>query len=148
LKLSRAVSSANAHVGDPVDLEVVEDVVVDGLSVIVKGATAFGVVTDAEPKKHLGHGGKLTFTINSVRLSDNEKVAVRAYQEAKGSKSTAGAVLPMVSGKDVAFAPGTEFTAYVDGDMHLKREAFQVANDDARPAPRPSTQNPSQPRGS
>jgi hypothetical protein len=145
LMLGKTISSANAHVGDVVELKVVEEVVVEGLSVIPRGATAIGIVTDAEPKKRLGRGGKLGLSINFVRLSDNEKAAVRSFQEGNGSNTSAGAVLPLASGKDVAFAQGTEFTAYVDGDMQLKREAFQAAKDDDAPAP--PAQNPPQPRG-
>lgn len=147
VKLKKTVSSASARVGDQVELEVVEDVVVDGLSVVSKGATASGIVTDAEPKKRLGRGGKLGLSIISVRLSDNEKAAVRSYQEGKGSDNSAGSILPLASGKDVAFTEGTEFTAYVDGDLYLKREAFQAGKDSTKPANPPPAQNPSQPRG-
>ena len=147
LMLGKTITSANAHVGDVVELKVVEEVVVEGLSVIPRGATAIGIVTDAEPKKRLGRGGKLGLSINFVRLSDNEKAAVRSFQEGTGSNTSAGAALPLASGKDVAFAQGTEFTAFVDGDMHLKREAFQAAKDDASAAPAPPAQKPSQPRG-
>jgi hypothetical protein len=147
LALGKTISSATAHIGDVVELKVVEEVVVEGLSVIANGATAIGIVTDAEPKKHLGRGGKLGLTINFVRLSDNEKAAVRSFQEGTGSNTSAGAVLPLASGKDVIFAQGMEFTAYVDGDIHLKREAFQAAKDGADSTPAPPAQNPSQPRG-
>jgi len=146
LRLRKTISSATAHVGDVVDLRVVEDVIVDGLSVIPSGAAAIGLVTDAEPKKRMGHGGKLAFGINFVRLKDDEKAAVRSFQESAGSNSSTGAILPLSSGKDVVFAEGTEFTAYVDGDMHLKKVAFQAAKDTST-APAPPAQNPSQPRG-
>jgi len=147
LKLGKTISSATAHVGDVVDLRVVEEVIVDGLSVIPSGATAIGLVTEAEPKKRMGHGGKLAFTINFVRLKDDEKASVRSFQESTGSNSSTGAILPLSSGKDVVFAQGTEFTAYVDGDMQLKKVAFQAAKDTSSSAPAPPAQNPSQPRG-
>src|SRR6266851_7533448 len=72
LKLGKTISSATAHVGDVVDLRVAEEVIVDGLAVIPQGAAATGLVKEAEPKKRLGHSGKLAFSINSVRLKDNE----------------------------------------------------------------------------
>jgi len=147
LKLGKTISSATAHVGDVVDLRVVEEVTVDGLSVIPSGATAIGLVTEAEPKKRMGHGGKLAFTINFVRLKDDEKASVRSFQESTGSNSSTGAILPLSSGKDVVFTQGTEFTAYVDGDMQLKKVAFQAAKDTSSSAPAPPAQNPSQPRG-
>ena len=126
LKLGKTISSATAHVGDIVDLTVVEEVMVDGISVIPAGSTAIGLVSEAEPKKRMGHGGKLAFTVNFVRLKDDEKAVVRSFQETTGSSNSAGAILPLSSGKEVVFTQGTEFTAYVDGDMQLKREDFKA----------------------
>ncbi len=141
LKLGKTISSATAHVGDAVDLQVSEEVIVDGLAVIQRGATATGLVKEAEPRKRLGHGGKLAFSIDSVRLKDDEKAAVRSFQES----SSTGVTLPLASGKDVVFTQGAEFTAYVDGDMHLKKAAFQTEKDSSRAAPAPPDQKASQP---
>jgi len=125
LKLGKTISSATAHVGDIVDLTVVEEVIVDGISVVPAGSTAIGLVSEAEPKKRMGHGGKLAFSVNFVRLKDDEKAVVRSFQETTGSNNSAGTINPLSSGKEVVFTQGTEFTAYVDGDMPLKREDFQ-----------------------
>jgi hypothetical protein len=125
VKLTKTISSATAHVGDPVEFEVVQDVLVQGVPVLRKGAKASGVIADAEPKKHFGHGGKLAFRMTSVQLADGEQAKVRCYQEATGSSNTSSdAVLPLSSGKDVAILQDVEFTALVDGDVHLKRESF------------------------
>jgi len=145
LKLSKTISSATAHVGDQVELEVVEEVVVDGLCVIAKGAPAVGVVTEAEPRKRMGHGGKLGVLVKSVRLSDDEKAAVRSFQESAASSTSVGTINPLAHGKDVEFTQGTDFTAYADGDMPLKREAFQAAKTGASTAP--PAKNPSPPHG-
>ena len=126
LKLGKTISSATAHVGDIVDLTVVEEVLVDGISVIPAGSTAIGLVSEAEPKKRMGRAGKLAFSVNFVRLKDDEKAAVRSFQETTRSNNSAGAIFPLSSGKEVVFAHGMEFTAYVDGDMPLKRENFQA----------------------
>jgi hypothetical protein len=149
LKLGKTISSATAHVGDVVDLEVAEEVTVNGLSVIPVGAPATAVVTEAEPKKGRGHGGKLAVSINSVRLKDNEKAAVRSFQESTGTNNSAGAILPFATGKEVVLTEGTEFTAYVDGDMQLKKQYFQPEKNSSRPAPAsaPPAQKPSPPRG-
>jgi hypothetical protein len=147
LKLGKTISSATAHVGDVVDLQVVEEVLVNDLVVVPRGAAATAVVTEAEPKKRLGHGGKLGFNINSVRLRDDEKAAVRSYQESTGSNSSTGAILPLGSGKDVVFTEGTDFTAYVDGDIKLKKAAFQAEKDSSSAAPVPSDHRASKPRG-
>ncbi len=147
LKLGKTISSATAHVGDAVELQVVEPIIVEGLSVIPRAAAATGLVTEAEPKKRLGHGGKLGFSINFVLLRDNEKAAVRSFQESSGSNNSAGVILPLATGKEVVFAQGTEFTAYVDGDMRLKKEAFQGKKDPSSAAPAPPDRRPSPPRG-
>src|SRR5713101_1739533 len=54
LKLGKTISSAAAHAGEVVELQVADEVIVDGLSVISQGAAATGLVTEAEPKKRLG----------------------------------------------------------------------------------------------
>lgn len=123
VKLEKGLSSATAHVGDAVELEVLEDVLVDGVVVIARGAKAAGKVAEVEPKKHFGHDGKIAISIASVRLSDNESAPVRGYYEAFGSSSSSSPV-QIGSGKDATIAEGTDFQALVDGDVHLKREDF------------------------
>ena len=127
MKLGKALSSADAQVGDEVSLEVSEDVIIDGLLIIPKGANAVGVVNEAEPKKSLGRGGKLSVLVRSVRLANNDQAVLRSGGEGKGSSSTAGVVIPVMHGKDITFPKGMEITAYVNGDTRLKRENFRAA---------------------
>jgi hypothetical protein len=127
MKLGKAISSADARVGDEVSLEVSEDVIVDGFLIIQKGASAMGVVNEAEPKKALGRGGKLGVLVRYVRLANNDQAVLRSGGEGKGSSSTAGAVIPIMHGKDITFPKGMEITAYVNGDTRLKREGFHAA---------------------
>src|SRR6267142_1497843 len=143
LKLGKTISTATAHVGDVVELHVAEEVIVDGITVVPIGATAVGIVTEVEPKKRLGRGGKLALSINFLRLGNNEKAAVRSFQETSESSSLAGAGVSQGHGKDIVFAEGSDFTAYVDGDVHLKKEAFLASRDGANPAA--SAQKPSHP---
>jgi len=128
VKLEQGLSSATAHVGDAVELEVVEDVLVDGVVVIARGAKATGKVAEAEPKKHFGHDGKIAISITSVGLSDKEAAPVRGYYEAFGN-SNSSAPVQMGSGKDATMAEGTDFKALVDGDVHLKREDFSATKE-------------------
>ena len=143
LKLSKTVSSETAHVGEVVDLVVAEDVVVDGLCVISSGASAVGVVTEAEPRRRMGKGGKLGLGVKSVHLADNEEARARSFEVSAGSDSAAGSILPLAHGKDVAFAQGTEITAYIDGNVYLKRASFQPPKNTATSAP--AVRNPPQP---
>jgi hypothetical protein len=141
VKLSKTISSATAHAGDAVELEVVEDVIVDGVTVLPAGSRVSGVIAEAEPKKRFGHGGKLAFSITSMTLADGEQVKVRCYEEASGSSNTsADAVLPLSSGKDVAIPKDVEFTALVDGEARLKREGFETPK--THPAASPATSAP------
>src|SRR6266481_5656337 len=142
LKLGKTISTASAHVGDVVELHAAEEVVVDGIRVVPIGATAVGIVTEVEPKKRLGRGGKLALSINFLRLGNNEKAAVRSFQETSESSSLAGAGVSQGHGKDIIFAEGSDFTAYVDGDVHPKKESFQTPKDSPNIA---GPQNPPQP---
>jgi hypothetical protein len=140
LSLQRNVSSADAHVGDQVDFDVVEEVKVDGVVVIPKGSVALATVTAAEHKKTMGRGGKLEMNVDSVRLADQEKAALRATQGGKGGGHVGAMTTAMVvtgvlffpaaplflfvHGKDITIPKGTETTAYVAGDMPLNMAKF------------------------
>ena len=137
LKLGRELSSATAHVGEEVNFEVAQDVVVGGLTIISKGAPAVGAVTEAEPKKRMGKAGKLNVSVASVLLANNEKIALRSFGADQPSDQKGGLGISLVRGKDVTMTKDTEITAYVDGDLHLKATSF------AAPAPS-STQAVSQ----
>jgi hypothetical protein len=143
LRLAENVSSGDARAGQQVPFECIEDLQVDGVTVLPKGTVAMGVVTEAEPKRSMGRAGKLDMSISYARLTDNEKVALRAVKEAKGGSHTgamAGAMVAtsliiwpaapfflFIKGKDITIPQGTEITAFVEGDMHLDMSKFGVA---------------------
>jgi hypothetical protein len=54
LRLSQTVSSADAHVNDQVEFGVLEDVMVDNVVVVQKGASALSTVTEAVPTETKG----------------------------------------------------------------------------------------------
>jgi hypothetical protein len=142
LRLAQTMSSADAKVGQEVPFEVVEEVKVDDVVVLPKGATAIGTVTDCNPKRSMGRAGKLDMSISYARLADNEKLALRAVQDAKGGGhvgAMTGAIVAttivffpaaplwlFVHGKDITIPQGTEITAFVEGDMHLNMANFGV----------------------
>lgn len=141
LRTARTISSADAHQGDTLDFEVLEDVAVKGDLVIPKGGIAWGTVTEAQPKRRMGRGGKLDVNIDSVRLVDGEKVPLRAVKDVKGGGHTGAMTGAMVAtgivffpaaplflfmhGKDITIPKGTEITAYINGDTHLDEAKFQ-----------------------
>jgi hypothetical protein len=140
LRLAETISSATAKTGQQVSFEVTEDVVVQGVTVLPKGAQALASVTDASPKKSMGRGGKLDVNVDSARLADGEKVQLRAVQDAKGGGHTGAMTGAMVAtaivffpaaplflfihGKDITIPKGTEVTAFVEGDTKLDLAKF------------------------
>ena len=146
LRLTRTISSASAQVGDRVDFEVLDAVSVNGIVVIPKGGIAWGTVTAAHKKRRMGRGGKLNVNIDSVKLADGEKDALRAVKDTNGGGHVGAMTGAMVAtgivffpaaplflfmhGKDITIPQGTEIAAYTNGDMTL---------DPARFGPHPGT---------
>ena len=133
LRLSETISSSDARVGQQVPFEVTEDVVVQGVTVVPKGTQALASVTEAEPKKRMGRGGKLNVNIDSTRLIDGEKVQLRATKDGGHVGAMTGAIVAtsivffpaaplflLMHGKDITIPKGTEITAFVQGDMRLE----------------------------
>jgi hypothetical protein len=151
LRLSETISSADAKVGQEIPFDVVEDVSVDQVVVLPKGASAIATVTEADHKKSMGRGGKLNISISYARLKDQEKAALRATKDTKGGGhvgamtgamvATAVVFFPaaplflFIKGKDITIPQGTEITAFVEGDMHLDMSKFVAAPSEATTAP-------------
>jgi hypothetical protein len=143
LRINRTISSADAHVGDTVDFEVLEDISVNGTLVIPKSGLAFATVTEAQSKRRMARGGKLDINIDYVKLLSSEKAALRAVKEVKGGGHTGAMTGGIVAtsivffpaapfflfmhGKDISIPKGTEITAYVSGDLRLDIAKFQPA---------------------
>lgn len=118
-----------------------EDLNVDGILVIPRGGIAWATITEAQPKRRMGRGGKLDVNIDSVRLKDGEKVPLRALRENKGGGHVGAMTGAMVAtgivffpaaplflfmhGKDINIPKGTEITAYVLGNIPLIKAKFQ-----------------------
>ncbi|MEQ1353701.1 MAG: hypothetical protein ABLT11_06770 [Candidatus Acidiferrum sp.] len=88
IKLMKTISSANANVGEAVELEVVEDVLVQGVPVLTRGSKASAVVAEVEPKRKFGHPGKVAISITALRLANGEPAPLRDYEETSGASST------------------------------------------------------------
>jgi len=141
LLLAQNLSSADAVTGQTVELEVVDDVTVNGFVVIPHGSTAWATITDAEHKKRMGRAGKLDLNVDKVRLADGEKAMLRAVKDVKGGGHTGAMVGAMVAtslvvwpaaplfllmhGKDVTIPKGTNISAFVQGDITLDESKFQ-----------------------
>jgi hypothetical protein len=142
LRLQRTLSSADAQVNDQVDFDVLEEIKVNDVLVIPKGSVAWGTVTEAQPKRRMARGGKLDVNIDSVRLADGEKAALRGVRDVKGGGHTGAMTAGIVAtslvvwpaapfflfmhGKDITIPKGTEITAYVNGDMNIDLAKFTL----------------------
>jgi hypothetical protein len=140
LRLTRNLSSASDKTGDKVDFEVLEEVKVDNLIVIPRGGIAWATITEAQPKRRMGRGGKLDVNIDSVRLQDGEKANLRAVKDTKGGGHVGAMTGAMVAtgivffpaaplflfmhGKDISIPKGTEITAYIAGNTLLDKSKF------------------------
>ena len=142
LRISQTVSSADAHVNDPVEFEVVDEVRVADTLIIPKGAIARGTVTEAHRKRRLGRGGKLEIVMSSVRLADGEAAPLRATKEAQGGSHqgvmTAGIIATglifwpvapaflFIHGKDITIQKGTEVPTFINGNFALDMAKFRL----------------------
>ena len=83
LRLGRTISSATEKTGNEADFEVLDEIKVNDIVVVPKGSTAMATITDSEHKKNMGRAGRLDVNIDSVRLADGEKAALRATEGGK-----------------------------------------------------------------
>lgn len=85
LRLLETVSSANARVGQPVKLEVVDPVTAGNETSIPAGVPGSAVVTTARKRGHNRRDGQLILTIKSIRLSNGKVVGLTAAPLKQGS---------------------------------------------------------------
>jgi hypothetical protein len=148
VRLNRSVSSADAKVGEPVDFDVVEDILVSGAVVIQRGSKVLATVTEAQPKGLMGKAGKLNVSLDHARSVLGEKIALRAVKENErggsgnlGSLATSVVTAPLLlfmKGKDVTIPKGTEVTAYVHGDIRLDEARIRAHSANVSTAGQPA----------
>ena len=139
VRLNRNVSSAEAKIGDPVDFDVVEDVFINGITIIQRGSRALGTVTDAA-RAGRGKTGRLTVNIDHARSVVGEKIALRAVKEDESGEASGNTSITtlassivtaplslFVKGKEITIPKGTEVIAYVHGDVRLDEAQFRAA---------------------
>jgi hypothetical protein len=133
LKFKETISSKTAEENRPIEFEVSEDIVVQGVTVIARGATARGIISEVKRAKMLGRKGKISIVLKEVPLVSGERVSLRASQTQGGGISAGTIALSaiitpiflLMGGKEAKYPAGTEFTAFVDGDYALDRAKFR-----------------------
>jgi hypothetical protein len=143
LRLGRTISSATEKTGNEVDFEVLDEIRVNDIVIIPKGSLVMATVTEAQAKRHMGRAGTLDVNVDSVRLADGEKAALRATTGGKAGGHVGAMTGAMVAtsivffpaaplflfmkGKDMTIPEGTEVTAYVNGDFKIDPVKFVPA---------------------
>jgi protein kinase-like protein len=110
----------NAEEGSPIHFTVAKDVRVGDLVVIAKGAAVTGAIAQAARKGPFGiGGGKVTMRLLLADAVDGHKYRVRGQSarssDGKNERPVETNVKP--KNKDLAAAAGTEYVAYIDGDV-------------------------------
>jgi len=109
-----------------------DDVKAGNITVIARGATAMGTVTDAVAKRSMGRAGHLDVTIDYVRSVSGEKIRLRGIQNSQAGGHVGAMTGAMIAtsvvffpaaplflfmkGKDATIPRGHELAVYVDGD--------------------------------
>lgn len=126
--LTKNISGKEASVGQTVDFELSENVILNDKVVINKGAKITGSVTEAQRSKALGKKGKLAFSIDYLYLTNGKVIKLRSQVEknlkGSGAAVAAGAILLspvalLFNGKNAKYEKGEVFTAYVDKETKL-----------------------------
>jgi hypothetical protein len=141
LRLAESVSSAHARVGDILDFVVVRDVSVGGFTIIQAGTVARGSITGVKGRHFLGIGGKVSLKLDSVELSNGDRVGLHATKEVKGGSRTklmvgamivtsliflpATPVFLLTPGHTSTVLKSTEVTARIDGASSVLSTGLQ-----------------------
>jgi hypothetical protein len=145
LKLMRDLLSSKLQDNETVDFEVIEDVKIDGIVVIPRGAKAEGTVTDNQAARRMGRSGRIGVRLDWALTGAGIRIPLRAVgvrpngdraeKIINDTATTAMVLFPaapfilLKKGKDATIPKGTLATSFVDGDHPLDREAFVRANE-------------------
>jgi hypothetical protein len=90
LETAYTINSQLIRKGDAISFRVVNPVVVGGVVVIEKGATATALVTKSERGGHFGRAGRIAWTMKEVTAADGSRIALqfagRTVGDSKGAK--------------------------------------------------------------
>jgi len=128
LVLRENVSSEDKKPGDNIQLAVLEDVIVDGLTLIKSGTPVIGKLTVAHKAGDLGEPGEIAIVPLHVEAVDGQKVRLGGTLYSRGEdKEVSTAVLTAIclpfalrGGGQAIVIDGTELKAYVERDYEIK----------------------------
>jgi hypothetical protein len=133
-----SISSATAKAGDTFQIQAADDVVVDHMIVVHKGAGGEGAVTEVDSAGGNGHSGSLGLTFSYVYSADGGRIKLsdatqkQAEEDRKGASSTATIIgfatfglgglfgHNLAHGRDKKLDETTVITAFVAGNVHVE----------------------------
>lgn len=132
VRLLDRISSVNSRSGDVFRIEVVEDVMVDGVVAIPVGSIGQGRVTVAQKAGSLGRSGDVGFRFNTVKTFDQVQVAVEWEEAAKsqnkditfGEYLLFGVLAVFKKGDDIAIPANTQFYVTTRGPATVKGRVY------------------------
>ena len=143
IQLTNNASGEELKVGDVVDFTLVRPVLVNGVTVFEKDATARARITTAKRAGHWGKAGKLEWAMQDVMSVDGNRVSSRFTQrqvgDSKGGTVAVAAVATTVllgplgllwglkKGKPSIIAAGNRYSVFVNGDTKIKGKASAEA---------------------
>jgi hypothetical protein len=125
------ITSKTATEGDPLTFKVMEDVKIDGKTVIAKDTIVKGTVAQAKKAGMMGKGGSLGIRVESTSTVDSQRLKLRSTKGKEGNDKTGTTVALVVlfgplgflkKGKNAVIKPGTEIKVYTDEE---KKVAFK-----------------------
>lgn len=123
------LTSEKANTGDPVQLEVDNNLVVDGAIVVAAGTPVRGTIASVTRASRMGRSGSISLRIESTQAVDEQRIPVRATKgQTEGDKAGSTIALSLIvsplfllrRGNDVAYQPGTKIPVYTDGKMQIR----------------------------
>jgi hypothetical protein len=143
IELMTNISSATAKEGDIVDFTIVNPVVINGVTVVEKGAPAKARIAAVKKAGYWGKAGRIGWTMQDALAADGNRIALRMEKKLTGDSkggtvATATIVTAVVfwpaapfwgfkKGKNAVFPAGKRFEAFVHGDVAVKGKAVAAA---------------------
>lgn len=131
LTLEEKLVSGDTPQGSTIRFRVDRDVYgAEGIILVAAGTPAVGTVTKSSGSGMFGRAGELNFTLDSTTAVDGTPVSLRAVRNAEADDNVGGVIVGalllsvffvFMSGDDVEFEPGTQFTAFVKSDVAVAK---------------------------
>jgi hypothetical protein len=123
------LTSETATVGEAVNLEVYDNVLVNGAIVVAAGTPVKGTIAAVSKAGRLGKSGNISIRVESTETVDGQRLRLRATKTQISNDATGGTIaLSLIvsplflfrKGNDVAYQPGTRITVYADEKLDVQ----------------------------